>query len=99
MPAKKASGPLPKPAEILHVDCRSKAQQQAKPDPSKPIRLLQWNIERGYKLEAIIEELRLLDADVLALQVEIAWLHGCVDVLALQTSMHEFSRLHGRMSV
>ncbi len=30
--------------------------------------LLQWNIERGYQLAGIIEELRRLDADVLALQ-------------------------------
>lgn len=37
-------------------------------------RPLQWNIERGYELPAIIDELRLLDADVLYLQ-EIDW--GC----------------------
>jgi len=37
-------------------------------DPSKPIKLLQWNIERGYKLKEVIEELRALDADVLSLQ-------------------------------
>lgn len=28
----------------------------------------QWNIERGYKLDAIIEELRASNADVIALQ-------------------------------
>ncbi len=37
-------------------------------DKSKPVKLLQWNIERGYKLPQIIEELKALDADVLALQ-------------------------------
>lgn len=30
--------------------------------------MLQWNIERGYKLNAIIDELQRLDADVIALQ-------------------------------
>ena len=29
---------------------------------------LQWNIERGYELDGIIEELKRLDADVLSLQ-------------------------------
>ncbi len=28
----------------------------------------QWNIERGYKLDAVIAELRAIDADVIALQ-------------------------------
>ena len=58
---------LPKPAQIIQVDCRPK--NRPKIDPSRPLRLLTWNIERGYKLDAIIEELRGLDADVLALQV------------------------------
>lgn len=57
---------LPKPAEILHLDFRSGPTRNW--DPSKPIRLLEWNIERGYKLDAIIEELRTIDADILALQ-------------------------------
>lgn len=29
---------------------------------------LQWNIERGYKLEEIVRELRGINADVIALQ-------------------------------
>lgn len=29
---------------------------------------LQWNIERGYKLPEIVEELRGIDADIIALQ-------------------------------
>jgi hypothetical protein len=29
---------------------------------------LQWNIERGYQLPGIIEELKRLDADVISLQ-------------------------------
>jgi exonuclease III len=32
------------------------------------VRILQWNIERGYQLPAIIQELQRLDADVLGLQ-------------------------------
>lgn len=32
------------------------------------IRTSQWNIERGYKLAAVIDELRTCDADVIALQ-------------------------------
>ncbi len=62
---------LPKPGELLCLDFRSdetKAQAKARP-ATQPITLLQWNIERGYKLEGIIEELKRLDTDVLALQV------------------------------
>lgn len=29
---------------------------------------MQWNIERGYKLEEIVKELKTIDADVIALQ-------------------------------
>ena len=32
------------------------------------MRLVQWNIERGLQLAAIVEQLRRLDADVIALQ-------------------------------
>jgi hypothetical protein len=32
------------------------------------VRLVQWNIERGYQLQAIVQQLRRLDADVIALQ-------------------------------
>lgn len=31
-------------------------------------RILQWNIERGYKLAGIIDELRQIDADIICLQ-------------------------------
>lgn len=37
-------------------------------DGEKPLKLVQWNIERGYKLESVIEELKVIDADILALQ-------------------------------
>jgi len=36
--------------------------------PTSSIRILQWNIERGYELPGIIEELKRLDCDVLLLQ-------------------------------
>lgn len=29
---------------------------------------MQWNIERGYKLQKIVQELKQIDADVIALQ-------------------------------
>lgn len=35
---------------------------------SPSLRIVQWNIERGYKLELIIEKLRSIDADILCLQ-------------------------------
>ncbi|KAJ2802703.1 hypothetical protein H4R20_003179 [Coemansia guatemalensis] len=34
----------------------------------RPLRVLQWNIERGYKLDAVIAILEKLDADILCLQ-------------------------------
>lgn len=34
----------------------------------RPLRIVQWNIERGYKLPGIIEELKRLDADIIGLQ-------------------------------
>ena len=43
---------------------------------------VQWNIERGYKLEEIVKELKKIDADVIALQeVDI----GCVRSSSIDT--------------
>lgn len=43
---------------------------------------MQWNIERGYKLEEIVKELKNIDADVIALQeVDI----GCERSLSIDT--------------
>jgi hypothetical protein len=70
---------LPKPGTILVKDFRSdatKAEAKARPK-DQPVKLLQWNIERGYKLPQIIEELKALDADVLALQEVSGTRHGC----------------------
>lgn len=61
---------LPKPGQILTYDFRSdetKAYARSR-SSSQPIKLLQWNVERGYKLPQIISELQALNADVLALQ-------------------------------
>lgn len=58
--------PLPQPGEILHHDFRPK-QRRALPSGGV-LKLMTWNIERGYKLDAVIEELRRLDPDVVAIQ-------------------------------
>lgn len=62
--------PLPRPGEIVSYDFRPPAGSRGTESygADRPIRLLQWNIERGYKLADIINTLREVDADVLALQ-------------------------------
>ncbi|GIL87753.1 hypothetical protein Vretimale_13082 [Volvox reticuliferus] len=60
--------PLPRPAEVLLFDFRPAPAQRPSIQADRPIKLVQWNIERGYKLDAVIQVLRELDADVLALQ-------------------------------
>jgi len=62
---------LPRPGEILVHDFRPAKAAAAR--SGKPIRVFQWNIERGYKLASIIDTLRSADADIIALQeVDIA---------------------------
>ena len=39
----------------------------------QPLKVITWNIERGIKLEAIIEQLRAIDADIIALQEIDSW--------------------------
>jgi hypothetical protein len=58
---------LTPPGEIYRRDFRSSAPGEA-PSANRPVKLLQFNIERGYQLPGIIEELRGVTADVLALQ-------------------------------
>jgi hypothetical protein len=61
---------LPRPGAFVIHDFRSpelRKRVAARP-ASQPVRLVQWNIERGYKLAEVIKELQELDADVLALQ-------------------------------
>jgi len=52
------------------LDFRSTATKKAAKQrhPKKPIRLVQWNIERGYKLKEVIEELKSIDGDIISLQ-------------------------------
>lgn len=65
---------LTPPGELFRVDYRrgqglgsaSRADEQS--NAPKTVKLLQWNIERGYQLPGIIEELRKIDADVISLQ-------------------------------
>ncbi|EFN58182.1 hypothetical protein CHLNCDRAFT_142016 [Chlorella variabilis] len=54
------------PGKLFRRDCRPAGP--ARPEAKSTIKLLQWNIERGYQLAGIIEELRAIDADILSLQ-------------------------------
>lgn len=56
--------PIP-PGEIFQQDFRSSQSCQSE---KSDLRLLQWNIERGYQLDGIIKELKTIDADILSLQ-------------------------------
>jgi hypothetical protein len=61
---------LPKPGELVHFDYRNPetAEAAAYLDIDRPLRVVQWNIERGYELDAIKSTLAALDADILILQ-------------------------------
>ncbi|KAJ2521906.1 hypothetical protein GGI11_001877 [Coemansia sp. RSA 2049] len=56
------------PGEILTYDYRNKTERPATAEIPRPLRVVQWNIERGYKLDAVISTLEKLDADILCLQ-------------------------------
>jgi hypothetical protein len=43
---------LPNPGEVLHLDFRV-ASVSTEQQLQRPIRLLQWNIERGYELDKV----------------------------------------------
>jgi hypothetical protein len=53
------------------------------------VRFLQWNIERGYKLPGIIEELRRIDADVIALQARLLCVCAAIACLPSLTRSQE----------
>jgi len=61
---------LPKSGEILLYDFREGAQKDCSSQGSIPhsIRVVQWNIERGYQLESIIKHLQELNGDIICLQ-------------------------------
>jgi hypothetical protein len=55
------------PATITHLDMRSRGAEVAdschRGDRSaRPLRLCTWNIERGYKLDLVIQQLKEIDA-------------------------------------
>eukprot|EP00959_Pyramimonas_sp_CCMP1952_P031265 655427-Pyramimonas_sp.AAC.1 len=56
---------VPEPGRVLTRDYRSDDTQQSK---LSAVKVLTWNIERGYKLEGIIHDLLEIDADIIALQ-------------------------------
>jgi hypothetical protein len=81
---------LTPPGEIFRADFRP-AANPATASLSLPstesIKLLQWNIERGYKLQGIIEELKQINADVISLQeVDV----GCERSGSLNTGKNPF---------
>lgn len=57
---------LPAPGEIVLHDFRDKVKTQK--ETGRELKVVQWNIERGYKLAGIIQELKKLDADIIGLQ-------------------------------
>ncbi|KAL4858574.1 hypothetical protein ACK3TF_001528 [Chlorella vulgaris] len=59
---------LTPPGQLFRRDFRPAGQATFVGPENRPIKLLQWNIERGYQLPGIIEELRRLDADLISLQ-------------------------------
>ena len=61
---------LPQPLTVVQRNFWAPGEPAARRDHT--MRIVQWNVERCYKLEGIIEELRRLEADVLALQ-EVDW--------------------------
>jgi hypothetical protein len=61
---------LPTPGSLLVYDCRtSNREPPVLPTSFQPLRVLQWNVERNYKADRIIEIIRELDPDIVCLQV------------------------------
>jgi len=65
---------LPKPGQVVHVDFRQQELRFLSSETQRPLRLVQWNIERGYQLQLVIQHLQALDADIISLQ-EVQLLH------------------------
>ena len=68
--------PPPSPFVVHQADHRTPADRQAFASTSgrRSVRLVQWNVERGYKFDDVLATLRTLDAKVIAIQ-EADW--GC----------------------
>ena len=78
---------LPKPGQVLVRDLRRPETTQT---TSQNLRILQWNVERGYKLKEVIAELQQADADIIAIQ-EVDWAcerSGRLDI-GMQTLKHQ----------
>lgn len=62
---------LPLPGEFIVHDYRSEDARKRYLEEAKSksdVRVIQWNIERGYMLPQIIEELKTHNADIICLQ-------------------------------
>ena len=82
---------LTPPGQIFQADYRLPDHTPPTPCPPSPLTLLQWNIERGYKLQRIIEELKRVDADIISLQeVDV----GCERSGGLDTGVEIAKALH-----
>ncbi|KXS14493.1 hypothetical protein M427DRAFT_156005 [Gonapodya prolifera JEL478] len=55
------------PGSLVHVS-HLPSPSPIPPLPTRPLRLVQWNVERCYQMDAILSQLDLIDADVLCLQ-------------------------------
>ena len=100
-----ARDPLPPPLTVIQRDYRT---AQSPPATRRTaLRVVQWNVERCYKLRGIIEELRALNADVVALQeVDVGcersdWVDGVEELgraLGLNCAfVAEFEELHSAL--
>ncbi|KAJ2721325.1 hypothetical protein GGI07_004052 [Coemansia sp. Benny D115] len=58
------------PGQLVTYDFRQPSASSAAPASGipRPLRVVQWNIERGYRLDEVIATLKRLDADILCLQ-------------------------------
>lgn len=58
----------PAPGDLVHLDFRPKPGADTLSGHECSLKLVQWNMERGYKLDDVIDQLRQTDADVISLQ-------------------------------
>lgn len=65
--AEKVVRELPKPGDLVLRDFRPKSGPVPTPSDGR-LKLFQWNVERGYKLDLILEEVERLQPDILAIQ-------------------------------
>ncbi|KAJ2410620.1 hypothetical protein GGI10_004504 [Coemansia sp. RSA 2530] len=56
------------PGQLVLYDYRDVGTDPEAVEIPRPLRVVQWNIERGYRLEAVVAALRDLDADILCIQ-------------------------------